>query len=169
MCNASRARGDAHESFAANRGSRSGAGGGRRRGWFKSGNCGRLFRCWHSSSRLRRKQCQRRPNNSAGVADRLAGGCFQNWLARKSCRLDSDISRQDDDIGVGNILLCENPFLARRALGLNLDLMTQRSSDLLERFRRHYGVRNASRTGGDSNDFFHTERFRNCGFLRLDL
>ena len=112
---------------------------------------------------------KRRPNNSAGVADRLAGGRFQNRLAGKSCRLDSDIGGQDDDIGVGDILLCENPFLARRALCLNLDLVTQRSGNLLERFRRHYGVRYASRTGGDSNDFFHTERFRNSGFLRLDF
>ena len=69
----------------------------------------------------------------------------------------------------GDILLCEDSFLARRALRLNLDLMTQRSGNLLERLRRHYGVRYASRTGGDSNDFFHTERFRNCGFLRLDF
>ena len=31
----------------------------------------------------------------------------------------------------------KTPFLARRALRLNLDLMTQRSGNLLERFRRH--------------------------------
>ena len=99
-----------------------GAGSRRRRGRCRGGRLLRRARC---RSRFGRKQCERGPDNVAGIADGLAGGGFVNRLASEARRLDANVGGKNHHVRRCNVFLREDPFFAGGALRFDLDLMTK--------------------------------------------
>ena len=124
MGNPGRTRSNADETFTRRR-LRSG----RCRSRSRSDRCGGPSSRWRSHCRRLQAEARRAPTQSLpGIADRLARGRFQDRLAGKARWFDANVGGQNHDVGVLDVFLRENPFLASGALCLDLNLVTKRGA-----------------------------------------
>ena len=93
-------------------------------------------------------------------------------LAGKARGLDVFVRRHDDAVGVGDFLCGQAILDAAAAVGLHLDGDAQLGTGLFQCLRRHVGVGDAGRAGGDCQHLvaFLLLRCRSsssCCFLRI--
>ncbi|MNP14148.1 hypothetical protein D3C76_1064610 [compost metagenome] len=86
-----------------------------------------------------------------GLFQGNAGATTINFLAGKTFGGDFDISRQQYHIGLGDCLGAQRITRAHRALGFDLQVVTQARRRLLQGFGGHEGMGNARWACGDGN------------------
>ncbi len=84
--------------------------------------------------------------------DRRADRGRVERLAGEARGVDVGVRRDDDQVRRRDLFVRELVLGADRALGLDADAVARRRCGLLERVRRHEGVGDAGRAGGDGDD-----------------